>query len=139
MSLNLSANVCFRYSPAHSAREQRIPNGRRLRRLTKNMERLNIKQHMSFGKCVMVALGCYFVYVIIRANLRLQSDQIGTIFRTVSKKTVQGSYLLHKFDSELMHKSKKNGTLEEPEIFQNLSATCWESCGSQKNYYIFVT
>ena len=136
MSLNLSANVCFRYSPAHSAREQRIPNGRRLRRLTKNMERLNIKQHMSFGKCVMVALGCYFVYVIIRANLRLQSDQIGTIFRTVSKKTVQGSYLLHKFDYEVM---KKNGTLEEPEIFQNLSATCWSPMVPTKNIDIFVS
>ena len=55
-------------------------------------------RQMSFGKFVMVVLGCYFVYVIIRANLRLQSGQIGTIFRTVSEKTVQGSNLLPTFE-----------------------------------------
>ena len=50
-------------------------------------------RQMSFGKFVMVVLGCYFVYVIIMANLEWQSNQIGTIFRTVSEKTVQGPSL----------------------------------------------
>ena len=64
------------------------------------MAGLNMKQQMSFGKFVMVVLGCYFVYVIIMANLEWQSNQIGTIFRTVSEKTVQGPSLLLTFKKD---------------------------------------
>ena len=55
-----------------------------------------MKYEMSFGRLVMVALGCYFAFVIYGANEKLQSDKIGTIFSTISKKNVQGIYLCHK-------------------------------------------
>ena len=42
-----------------------------------------------FGKFVLVFLCCYFSFVILKASDKLQSEQMGTIFRTVSKKTVQ--------------------------------------------------
>ena len=45
--------------------------------------------NISFGKFVMVILSCYFGFVIFKASDKLQSKQIGTIFRTVSKETVQ--------------------------------------------------
>ena len=97
MSWSLSATGCFSLPPKYSLKEYRIPNGRGLQRQTKTMAGLNMKQQMSFGKFVMVVLGCYFVYVIIMANLEWQSNQIGTIFRTVSEKTVQGPSLLLTF------------------------------------------
>ena len=46
-------------------------------------------QKLSFDKFVMVVLGCYFAFVIINANLKLRSNNIGTIFRKVKEKTVQ--------------------------------------------------
>ena len=55
------------------------------------MAGLKIMSQISVGNLVKVVLGSYLVYVIIMANLKLQSDQIGTIFRIVSKKTVQAS------------------------------------------------
>ena len=55
------------------------------------MAGLKIMNQISVGNLVKVVLGSYLVYVIIMANLKLQSDQIGTIFRIVSKKTVQAS------------------------------------------------
>ena len=58
------------------------------------MKRFNMtKYEMSFGRLMMVALGCYFAFVIYRANNKLQSEKIGTIFSTVSKKNVQAIYL----------------------------------------------
>ena len=44
----------------------------------------------------MVALICYLAFVIFRANDKLKSGKIGTIFTTVSKKTVQGLHLCDK-------------------------------------------
>ena len=59
----------------------------------------NMKYQISLGKCVMLVLGCYLAFVIFRANNKLQLDKIGTIFSTVSEKTVQAgnSPLLHKY------------------------------------------
>ena len=45
---------------------------------------------LSFGKFVMVVLGCYFAFEIITAYVKLQSGEIGTIFRKVKQKTLQG-------------------------------------------------
>ena len=52
--------------------------------------RLNMKYQLSFGKFVMVVLGCYFAFEIINAFVKLQSGEIGTIFRKVKQKTLQG-------------------------------------------------
>ena len=87
----------FNPLPKYSLKEYRLPNGSTVQRQPKTMVGLNMKQQMSFAKFVMVVLGCYFVYVIIMANLEWQSNQIGTIFRTVSEKTVQGPSLLLTF------------------------------------------
>ena len=48
-----------------------------------------MKYQISLGKCVILVLGCYLAFVIFRANNKLQLDKIGTIFSTVSEKTVQ--------------------------------------------------
>ena len=58
------------------------------------MAGLEIMNQISVRNLVKVVLGSYLVYVIIMANLKLQSDQIGTIFRIVSKKTVQASKIV---------------------------------------------
>ena len=92
MSWSLSATGCFSLPPKYSLKEYSTVQCQ-----PKTMAGLNMKQQMSFGKFVMVVLGCYFVYVIIMANLEWQSNQIGTIFRTVSEKTVQGPSLLLTF------------------------------------------
>ena len=47
-------------------------------------------QQLSFGKFVMVVLSCYFAFVIINANIKLQSGKIGTIFGKVKEQTLQG-------------------------------------------------
>ena len=52
-----------------------------------------MKYQISLGKCVMLVLGCYLAFVIFRANNKLQLDKIGTIFSTVSEKTVQAGSL----------------------------------------------
>ena len=49
-----------------------------------------MKYQLSFGKFVMVVLGCYFAFEIINAYVKLQSGEIGTIFRKVKQKTLQG-------------------------------------------------
>ena len=49
-----------------------------------------MKHQISFDKFVMVVFGCYFALVIFSAFSKLQSDQIGTIFRKVKEKTLQG-------------------------------------------------
>ena len=56
---------------------------------------------VSFGRFVMLILCCYFAFVIFKANNKLQSEQIGTIFRTVSKKTVQVRLYVHFYQDSL--------------------------------------
>ena len=46
---------------------------------------------ISLGKLGVVALLCCFGYVIYNANEKLQSGTIGTAFKTVREKNVQGS------------------------------------------------
>ena len=48
-----------------------------------------MKYQISFGKFVMVVLGCYLAFVIFKANSKLRSKKIGTIFSTVGQKTVK--------------------------------------------------
>ena len=45
---------------------------------------------LSFGKFVLGVLSCYFAFVIINANIKLQSGKIGTIFGKVKEQTLQG-------------------------------------------------
>ena len=47
-----------------------------------------------FRKFVMLGLSCYFVLVIYRAGKKLLSENIGTIFRTISEKAVQARHNL---------------------------------------------
>ena len=56
---------------------------------------LNMKHQVSFGKFVMIVLGCYFAFEIFIANKRLQSSKIGTLFGKVKEQTVQGHYRSH--------------------------------------------
>ena len=42
-----------------------------------------------FGKLALVALVCYFAFVVYRAVKKLESRDIGTIFTTKTEKTVQ--------------------------------------------------
>ena len=49
-----------------------------------------MRHDISFGKFVMVVLGCYFTFVIYNANDKLQIGKIGTIFTTMIEETVQG-------------------------------------------------
>ena len=56
----------------------------------KNVKGPIMNHQMSLGKFIMVILGCYLVYVILSAKMRLESGQIGTIFRTISEETLQG-------------------------------------------------
>ena len=53
----------------------------------------SMRKSISFGKFVFVCLVCYFGYILIRAHHKLQSRNIGTMFKTVSEKTVQESSL----------------------------------------------
>ena len=55
-----------------------------------------MKYPISFGKFVMVVLGCYLALEIYQANNKLVRGKIGTIFTTVSQKTVQGLQLCDK-------------------------------------------
>ena len=49
------------------------------------------KMAICYGKFVLLVLCCYFAFKVYSAFQKLQSEQIGTIFRTVnSEKTVQG-------------------------------------------------
>ena len=48
-----------------------------------------MEPQISFGKFVTIGLIFYFAFVIIRANNKLQSDQVGTMFRRVRDKTTQ--------------------------------------------------
>ena len=41
---------------------------------------------------VMVVLVCYFTFVLYRANNKLRSGQVGTIFMKKSEETVKASY-----------------------------------------------
>ena len=66
-----------------------------------------MKSQLSFVKCVMVFLGCYFAYVIINANIKLQSGKIGTIFSKVKEKTVQGRMQL----SRIRHFARLRGII----------------------------
>ena len=50
-----------------------------------------MKPQISLGKFVMIVFGGYFAFQILRAFSKLQSDQIGTIFRRVKEKTLQGN------------------------------------------------
>ena len=45
-----------------------------------------------FGKLVMVALVCYFAFVLYSAIIKLKSRDIGTIFATKNEETVQGRH-----------------------------------------------
>ena len=45
-------------------------------------------------KFVMLALSCYFLFVIYRASKKLSSENIGTIFRTIRGKAVQARHSL---------------------------------------------
>ena len=60
--------------------------------INRNIMGLKMKHQLSFGNFVMVVLGCYFAFVIINANIKLQSGKIGTIFGKVKEKTLQGKH-----------------------------------------------
>ena len=48
-----------------------------------------MSKKLSFGKLVMVVLFRYFAFVIYNANTKLQSGNVGTIFRTKSEQKRQ--------------------------------------------------
>ena len=54
---------------------------------------------LSLGRFVTIALVCYFGFVIFNANDKLQNRKIGTIFQTISVKTVKDSYIPVAFQS----------------------------------------
>ena len=52
----------------------------------------------SFGKFVALALVCYLGFILLRAHSKLQERKIGTVFQTMSEKTVQEICDLHFFN-----------------------------------------
>ena len=44
---------------------------------------------ISFGSLVALVLGCYFVFVIYKASKKLNTWNVGTIFRTLDEPNVQ--------------------------------------------------
>ena len=52
----------------------------------------NMRRSISFEKFIVLALFCYFGFILLRAHNKLRDRKIGTVFQTISVKTVQESY-----------------------------------------------
>ena len=98
------ASLLFNQLPASIISQLSLGFSSELFNTMKNVKGPIMNHQMSLNKFIMVILGCYLVYVILSAKMRLESGQIGTIFRTISEETLQGINPSHKTEVITLNK-----------------------------------